>query len=163
MQLKMLESDGAFVSAGYDCPCGCTPSLAYDRGGSVVRDDCCCGNTFALGPDSAVGLGQRPGFIPEHQVLVAPWNEALQAAWLVGPSRHGSEAAHDHDHHAHGAAATTAVDPVCGMTVEIERARAAGLHANHEGADYYFCGRGCLLDFGEDPQRYLAPGYLPAM
>jgi YHS domain-containing protein len=49
------------------------------------------------------------------------------------------------------------------MAVEAERADAAGLRALHGGADFYFCGRGCLLDFGEDPDRYLAPDYLPAI
>jgi YHS domain-containing protein len=57
----------------------------------------------------------------------------------------------------------TATDPVCGMTVTIEVARAAGLAADHDGATYYFCGRGCLLDFGEDPGRVLAPDYEPHM
>jgi len=56
-----------------------------------------------------------------------------------------------------------AIDPVCGMTVAVERSRAAGLYAVHDGNDYYFCGRGCLLDFQEDPKRYLSPGYMPSM
>jgi YHS domain-containing protein len=57
----------------------------------------------------------------------------------------------------------TATDPVCGMTVTIEVARAAGLSADHGGATYYFCGRGCMLDFGDDPDRILDPGYEPHM
>jgi YHS domain-containing protein len=31
------------------------------------------------------------------------------------------------------------------------------------GTIYYFCGRGCLLDFQDDPARVLAPGYQPHM
>ena len=27
----------------------------------------------------------------------------------------------------------------------------------------FFCGRGCKLDFDEDPERYLDPGYVPRM
>ena len=57
----------------------------------------------------------------------------------------------------------TATDPVCGMTVTIEVARAAGLVADHDGATYYFCGRGCMLDFGEGPERILSPDYKPHM
>jgi len=53
-----------------------------------------------------------------------------------------------------------AIDPVCGMEVEIEGAR---LTADHEGTTYYFCGRGCLLDFQEEPEKYLAPDYKPGM
>jgi YHS domain-containing protein len=49
------------------------------------------------------------------------------------------------------------------MTVEIERAQAAGLHVHHDGTDYYFCGRGCRLDFDEDPARFLDPAYIPSM
>lgn len=58
---------------------------------------------------------------------------------------------------------TKAIDPVCGMTVDPEGARAAGLSAKHEGVDYYFCGRGCLLEFGDDPGKYLDPSYTPSM
>jgi Cu+-exporting ATPase len=59
--------------------------------------------------------------------------------------------------------ATTALDPVCGMTVDIAEARKKGLEVNHDGTDYYFCGKGCKLDFEEDPDRYLDPSYHPSM
>ena len=55
------------------------------------------------------------------------------------------------------------VDPVCGMTVEIGAARAAGLLTDHDGTTYYFCAKGCLLDFREDPEQYLDPDYVPSM
>jgi Cu+-exporting ATPase len=54
-------------------------------------------------------------------------------------------------------------DPVCGMTVELEAARAKGLHSRYRDVDYYFCGKGCKLDFDEDPERYLDPSYVPSM
>jgi YHS domain-containing protein len=57
----------------------------------------------------------------------------------------------------------TATDPVCGMTVNVEVATAAGLAADHEGRTYLFCGRGCLLDFQDDPSRFFDPGYVPHM
>jgi Cu+-exporting ATPase len=53
-----------------------------------------------------------------------------------------------------------AIDPVCGMQVVIEGAQQV---SEHMGITYYFCGRGCRLDFEEDPERYLAPGYQPSM
>ena len=31
------------------------------------------------------------------------------------------------------------------------------------GSTYYFCGRGCLLDFRDDPDHYLDPAYVPHM
>lgn len=55
------------------------------------------------------------------------------------------------------------IDPVCGMTVDAESARANGLQSVHHGTDYFFCGRGCKLDFEEDPERYFVPGYAPTM
>ncbi len=54
-------------------------------------------------------------------------------------------------------------DPVCGMTVDVDHARDMGLTLNHEGRDYVFCGKGCMLEFRDDPERYLAAGYSPSM
>lgn len=56
-----------------------------------------------------------------------------------------------------------AIDPVCGMTVDPATARAAGLVTEHDGMTYYFCGKGCLLEFQDDPDKYLDPGYTPSM
>lgn len=58
---------------------------------------------------------------------------------------------------------TMATDPVCGMDVNPEIARAQGLSSDHEGQTYYFCGKGCMLDFKEDPEPYFAPDYKPSM
>ena len=55
------------------------------------------------------------------------------------------------------------IDPVCGMTVDMEGAGSRHLSAEHEGKTYYFCSRGCKLDFEEDPGKYLDPGYMPSM
>ena len=54
-------------------------------------------------------------------------------------------------------------DPVCAMRVDVETARARGLTFSHEGREYVFCGKGCLLDFRDDPARYLAEDYQPSM
>ena len=43
-------------------------------------------------------------------------------------------------------------DPVCGMTVDADQARANGLTLTHEGREYVFCGKGCLLEFRDDPR-----------
>lgn len=56
-----------------------------------------------------------------------------------------------------------ALDPVCGMTVDKVTATARDLVADHEGTTYYFCGRGCKLEFGDDPGRFLDPSYTPSM
>lgn len=59
--------------------------------------------------------------------------------------------------------ATQPRDPVCGMSVDPARAEANGLMTEHAGVTYHFCGRGCLLDFRDDPERYLDPNYVPSM
>ncbi len=51
-------------------------------------------------------------------------------------------------------------DPVCGMDVDTEM---SAMTLEYEGTTYWFCGRGCLLDFREDPEKYLAPDYQPSM
>jgi YHS domain-containing protein len=54
-------------------------------------------------------------------------------------------------------------DPVCGMTVDLAQARAKGLASTYEGHEYVFCGKGCLLEFGDDPETFLAPEFIPTM
>ena len=59
--------------------------------------------------------------------------------------------------------APSVTDPVCGMTVDPESARANGLSTEHDGKEYFFCGKGCLLEFRDDPAKYLDPNYAPSM
>jgi YHS domain-containing protein len=166
MQLTLIDAKDATLRAGYSCPCGCTPSVEYGRGAELVEEGCCCGNHFAVGPHAAASLSPKAGFHSEVQAFNAPWGERLEAAWLVGPSVHGPDEEHAHDHvGGHDATDTGSqvIDPVCGMTVEPDSARAKGLHSTYQGTDYFFCGKGCKLDFDEDPERYLDPNYVPSM
>lgn len=57
----------------------------------------------------------------------------------------------------------SALDPVCGMTVDKLAAEARDLVSDHEGTTYWFCGKGCKLEFGDDPGRFLDPAYVPSM
>jgi len=54
-------------------------------------------------------------------------------------------------------------DPVCGMTPDIEGARAKDLVTTYEGREYVFCGKGCKLEFLDDPEQFLAVGFQPSM
>ena len=54
-------------------------------------------------------------------------------------------------------------DPVCGMHVDLATARSKGLAFDFEGREYLFCGKGCFLEFSEEPRRYLDPSYTPSM
>ena len=59
--------------------------------------------------------------------------------------------------------ASPATDPVCGMEVNREIASAQGLTADYDRATYFFCGKGCKLDFDEDPAKFFEAGYQPTM
>ena len=54
-------------------------------------------------------------------------------------------------------------DLVCGMTVDPAQAREKGLTLTHEGTEYAFCGKGCRLEFRDDPAQYLDLAYTPSM
>ncbi len=45
-----------------------------------------------------------------------------------------------------------AIDPVCGMEVDTSTSL---LSLEHDGTTYWFCGKGCLLDFRDDPDAFL--------
>ena len=55
---------------------------------------------------------------------------------------------------------TTAIDPVCGMEVDMGTSL---LTTRHQGKIYYFCSIGCQLAFEREPERYLATDYKPSM
>ncbi len=45
------------------------------------------------------------------------------------------------------------IDPVCGMTIDIDRA--IGI-VEHKGRTYYFCSPSCVEKFKADPDKYLS-------
>jgi xanthine dehydrogenase accessory factor len=47
----------------------------------------------------------------------------------------------------------TALDPVCGMTVDVADAK---YHSLHDGDDYWFCAPGCQAAFDRDPAAFLS-------
>ena len=49
----------------------------------------------------------------------------------------------------------TAIDPVCGMTVDTETA--AG-KSTFEGQDYYFCSTACKVEFDNKPSKFRREG-----
>jgi Cu(I)/Ag(I) efflux system membrane fusion protein len=56
-------------------------------------------------------------------------------------------------------------DPVCGMNVDEDSARAEGNVRQYKGSTYFFCAPGCLDEFVKTPERYLksspAAGKMP--
>ena len=47
----------------------------------------------------------------------------------------------------------SAIDPVCGMTVDTDRAE---YRSFQKGDTYYFCSAGCKETFDSDPGKYMA-------
>jgi Cu+-exporting ATPase len=45
-----------------------------------------------------------------------------------------------------------AIDPVCGMTVDEKKAAAT---STYKGTTYYFCSRGCKVQFDKNPEKFL--------
>src|SRR5579862_6831456 len=63
------------------------------------------------------------------------------------------------DHSTHSRAAATAIDPVCGMTVDPAKSPHRFSHAE---AFYHFCSAGCRGKFAADPDKYLHGPTTPA-
>ena len=51
-----------------------------------------------------------------------------------------------------------AIDPVCGMTVEIDTAH---FTSEYNGKTYYFCAAGCKRSFDKEPQNYVQEESFP--
>ena len=49
------------------------------------------------------------------------------------------------------------IDPVCGMEVDTTTST---LSAEHDGTTYWFCAKGCLLDFQDDPHAFLSADHV---
>jgi P-type Cu+ transporter len=54
---------------------------------------------------------------------------------------------------ANAASVKTAIDPVCGMTVD---PATTAHHMEHHGTQYHFCSAGCVAKFTADPAKYLS-------
>ncbi|GAC1635280.1 MAG: hypothetical protein NVS4B11_37450 [Ktedonobacteraceae bacterium] len=72
----------------------------------------------------------------------------------VASEEHTAVLEKEHVHINEPASATieTALDPVCGMTVEIANARH---HTTYDGREFYFCCPSCKRHFERNPQEYL--------
>jgi Cu+-exporting ATPase len=76
---------------------------------------------------------------------------------IVSEHSHAARAHGHHDHARHGGATGTAIDPVCGMTVD----PASALTHRHGEHDYYFCNPRCRDKFVAAPAQYLKPAAEP--
>jgi xanthine dehydrogenase accessory factor len=98
-------------------------------------------------PDEALARVRAPagldlGPVAHEEIAVAIMAELVREKTEAGPA---PAAAHPEPEEA--------VDPVCGMTVEVVGARHVVVN---DGRTYYFCSAGCMKSFEADPARYVA-------
>ena len=129
---------------------GADPALATSP--PVTVQDPVCGMT--VDPETASHSLEHEGH--RHYFCSA----GCQAKFMADPGRFRDQAPHDH-HHAptHPTGRATALDPVCGMTVD---PHATAHHHQHGGSAYHFCSAGCRSKFAADPERYLGDRTSPA-
>ena len=94
-----------------------------------------------MAPTIVIGGQVFIGYARNHAAIV----KAVEEAGLVGA---GEETVED----------GPAIDPVCGMTIEREKAAAT---TSYKGTTYYFCSVGCRDKFTADPEKYLRGGVEP--
>jgi xanthine dehydrogenase accessory factor len=84
------------------------------------------------------------GHVAPEEIAVAIMAELVQlkAAGDLGPRLETAPASEMHE----------ALDPVCGMTVQVATAR---YRATHQGRTYYFCSAGCQQRFESDPTSFI--------
>src|SRR5438034_4008271 len=83
------------------------------------------------------------GEIAHEEIAVAILAELVMEQAAAGPARIAPAPERESEE---------AVDPVCGMTVEVAGARH---RVEHDGRMYYFCSAGCAKGFEDDPDRYV--------
>src|SRR5437764_696563 len=105
----------------YQCPCGCTAGLMYERtSGSMHLGACCCGRLLWVGDDaeSQVKAGYEAGvtYVLDRSDVSMPWGE-VRTAILAVPAGQLADASQP-------LRAQTVRDVVCGMMIDPAKAAA---------------------------------------
>ena len=155
------DDDPTKAHINYQCPCGCTAGVLYDRDRVFTEvGECCCGRKMWAGGEAEKHI--QPHFEPDVEYVwdrgsvVLPWGEQIETTLAV-PTSELSAADHAA---ARPAADTTAVgvlvpDVVCGMMIDPKTAAAT---SSYRGALYYFCAASCKTRFDANPGQFLPAG-----
>jgi Cu+-exporting ATPase len=134
----------------YQCPCGCTAGLTYDRQtGSEHLGRCCCGRLLWVGADAEAHVkaaGEAAtAYEIDRGVVTLPWGERVPAALAVPSVLLAAPGV--------SSAPSRVRDVVCNMRIDPETA--AGMSV-YEGVTYYFCAPVCKERFDANPLQFLA-------
>lgn len=137
----------------YQCPCGCTAGLMYDREqGSEHLGMCCCGRLLWVGADAEAtvraSFAEGRTYQLEHGEVGLPWGESVPAVLAVPDDAMAKERAKLEA----GRTLTKVVDPVCHMMIDPGDAAATSIY---KGTTYYFCAAACKKRFDAEPGRYV--------
>jgi len=127
-------------------------------GGQGYAKDVVCG--------MQVEIEHAPAKADHHQTRYYFCSDRCQTRFLADPQQFthpgGTVTGHDTTEHrmpdAPNEDSATAVDPVCGMTIDIQTAAAQHSYA---GREYYFCATGCANQFERDPLTHLSAAHDP--
>ena len=132
-----LAKESEFRGLYRDCETGAIPPLGPLFGQRVFVD-----RTLTGDPEVVFSGGSH------HEAIRMPYDEyariagATVATFARGPSLAP----------AFRAMPMSVTDPVCGVVLEREQARA---HAVHHGETYYFCSLSCEMAFDDNPDGYI--------
>jgi uncharacterized protein len=169
MQVRTADAPATSTLGGattYFCSDHCREK--FEAGGTEVSR----GPSGSSAIDPVCGMSVDPASAPAHRLYEGTdyWfcNPGCAERFDADPSRYLADGAHFEPMtqsvnlsarpHIAGEASTmprSAIDPVCGMSVDPAGAPA---HRLYEGNDYWFCNPGCAERFDANPTRYLAPG-----
>ena len=145
-----LGDRATLAHVNYECPCGCTAGLTYDReSGSEHLGRCCCGRLLWVGSDAATRVAAEyetgHNYVIDLGVVTLPWGE-LQPAALAVPAEWLAAAQPKPQ-----PGTTRVLDVVCGMRIDPADAVAI---SEYSGRTYYFCAAACKQRFDAEPGRY---------
>lgn len=161
-----LDDNPRRAHINYQCPCGCTAGVLYDRDGVFSEvGECCCGRKMWAGEDGEAHihsyLDPATDYAWDTGEVALPWGEKVSTALAVPVSEleetsHDDNGAHTHAHPQEDlllmAEAPRVRDVVCGMMIDPASAAAT---SSHRGETYYFCSAGCKALFDGNPGRFI--------
>ena len=141
--------------------CAATRTSASKRTARAQRAARRNGTVYHMGGAEAflrsAGAARHARHRPAPALRLALWLEAgVSRAYIWREPSPSDSIPMDHHVHSEGSppAATGAIDPVCGMTVD---PHTTPHRHTHHGRPYYFCSAGCRTKFAADPAKYLSP------